>query len=890
MASTLEAPGIQTTVSSMPSDIMLVTSSSTPSLVLPGLSRPFPVSRAQEAPPTGTSSMEPPQQEILQRPRMGMPQQWDRSAGLCRQYMGRYETEHPYVVLGEEPPAWMYGQPHSVREQHEYINDSWDQANESFGDMSAVSIGDSALPTPAQLRPAHAWSPETPPDDDEPPPYDGRVSSTMVPRTSVASGHAVPTVYSSEDRGSQLPCTKAPRIMVGPGGAEHLPPSFEARIRTAAMPSGIELAPPASEVFEERAVRRQRTSLAGHAAPPYEEGPQLPRPTQTRQPTLPMQRAQPTQPTWPMQPTQSSQSKLPSRPSQGMHCIQHMRNTAQRMHSSQSIEFTQPLQLEFGEDSMQVGADMPERTDLDDSGLPDTKECFVFDGEEVQVQQHHHQQAAAGLIPTPARSRRLGFQQRARSAPAPPAVVTSGDSRHLADAAVQTSRASLEGNNASREPGFEGCSAKFFTFGSGPSRLPEQPLRMPLPADPAVRKAGQCPSGAGAAEAQGAVASGEAATAAHDTASGNSEELEIECDWGAQWRAAREAERRALDEASEEAPQQQKKQGRPRLISIIRRSGAPYSDDLGPESIAGRDPSAASDNMATDGAAPPAGSADAPRSARTSTSESGVMFDLGDLVYPTFASRPGSEAPMARQRPTTWRGRAALAQAVSEGISSEFEALAESWGLDHWRGAAKGPSAERAQPADPRMTAVAVWLSKVARQAERACVLSALQPLSGASTATDEEELGAYDEDTRLEARCAQLEAEKATANERLAELQDLEADLAEQQRRLGALDGSGGAADTCRDLQELTARISQEAASAEDDAAASRAAQEVAEDLRQCHQRLALMDMYLNRTLTGLDGTRRELAERERAAAEQGFSHLPGGGPNGLRALASLR
>lgn len=49
-------------------------------------------------------------------------------------------------------------------------------------------------------------------------------------------------------------------------------------------------------------------------------------------------------------------------------------------------------------------------------------------------------------------------------------------------------------------------------------------------------------------------------------------------------------------------------------------------------------------------------------------------------------------------------------------------------------------------------------------------------------------------------------------------------------------------------------------------------------------------MEMYMQRTLRQLDGTKEKILEYERGVAAQGFAHLPGGAPDGIRALGLVR
>lgn len=504
-------------------------------------------------------------------------------------------------------------------------------------------MGESTLPTPAQLRPAHDWSPATPAELDEPPAYGERPLCTLVPRAHAAA----PSPFDEE----------------GPGAG--------AASGSSAPCSG--------------AYAGNREEYAPTLVDTTQEDGNVPLPTQ-------------------------------------------------------------------------LDDEMPRFTDADEADIPDSKDTFVFGGEEVK---------RPGRIPTPARSRRPGCWEAASSGGAPvtrrpekggsaAAASVPAVGRQQVDAAVQVNRTSLDG-----------CPSV-------------QPSRRPSPNPEGVRPEAEGGAGVHCSDVGDAAAGGSGSSAA----------------------------------------------GTPR-------------------------------GLLPDG-----------------TGEAGNSLDIGDLLYP--APDRGLRRPAPREAEpeclASWEGRTAMARALTEAVSAEFEELDEAWELG-------GEEDEQLRPTE---RAVASFLRKVARRAERACVLQVLRPSSALSAAQEED----APEEAELEARRAALEASVAAADSRLARLADLAQDLAEQRRRGGGTLGT----EACEDLREVTAHLSREVNDCEEGSAAAQGALEASAELQQCAQRLALLELYLQRTLVSLEERRQDLAERERAVASQAFAHLPGGGPDGLRALASLR
>jgi len=258
---------------------------------------------------------------------------------------------------------------------------------------------------------------------------------------------------------------------------------------------------------------------------------------------------------------------------------------------------------------------------------------------------------------------------------------------------------------------------------------------------------------------------------------------------------------------------------------------------------------------------------------------------LAELAYPQLVLSPAEAAmpstalaEVESAAPDTWRGRAALVRGLAESIADELEEVALAWGV----GSELAVDESVAQSTE---LAVLTWLRKVTRGAERRCVMKTLQPPKNSQDADVAAGTG-EEEEADLQLRCVRLEAEIAAEDVRFERLRGLGEEIDPPEGQRGFL----AASDACRDLQAMASQLAAEICSRDGgDAAMTRGAIEAANNLQQSSQRLALMEMYMQRTLGQLDGAKEQLLERERRAAAQGFAHLPGDAPAGLRALGAV-
>jgi len=274
-----------------------------------------------------------------------------------------------------------------------------------------------------------------------------------------------------------------------------------------------------------------------------------------------------------------------------------------------------------------------------------------------------------------------------------------------------------------------------------------------------------------------------------------------------------------------------------RLVSIIRRNGAPSALDEDEEDTA---------------AAPP------PDSSRT-WSDRGVR-PVSEVQYPEAS--PELAGPAKGGRPATWQGRAAMAQALSQAITDEMAELERAWQLEEPD--AKGRTEH----------VVAVSLRKIAKKAEKAGVTQALLPSASPDMSLTGVKQSA-ERDDGLQARCARLEAELAEADARLASLSSA-----------GDREAAGEPQSSREALGKVVASLSAQAGAEGGDDEATGTVDEQATPFEAWLQRLAGVDAALRRQHAQLEDSRQELEERERAAAAHAFSHLPAGALDGIGAL----
>jgi len=239
----------------------------------------------------------------------------------------------------------------------------------------------------------------------------------------------------------------------------------------------------------------------------------------------------------------------------------------------------------------------------------------------------------------------------------------------------------------------------------------------------------------------------------------------------------------------------------------------------------------------------------------------GSSFGLKDLEYPVIGREQPPEAPAMLR--TGAGKRAVLAEALSAAVAREFQSLDEAWDL--------GAPGERRLEED-----VAKFLKHIAGRAERHCVLKTLRqpPMAPAAAASAMEAVMQADEEAALQARHAQLLAQLDASEDRLARLNDLEANVAE-----------AVAGEPHEGLKDLFDQLSRE----EGDSSFSQSAGSQSESLDQCQQRLGLVDVWFNRTWAKLEEARQELTEKQRSVASNAFAHMGGELPNPQVALARM-
>lgn len=230
---------------------------------------------------------------------------------------------------------------------------------------------------------------------------------------------------------------------------------------------------------------------------------------------------------------------------------------------------------------------------------------------------------------------------------------------------------------------------------------------------------------------------------------------------------------------------------------------------------------------------------------------SGPMKPVSEVQYPQadVAVLGSTES----QGPTTWQGRAAMAQGLSQAIAEEMAELEHAWRLDE----AEGKNSTE--------HVVAATLRKIAKKAEKAGVTQALLPSKSA------------EEDASTQARCKRLQAEIAQADARLTSLGYL-GDRADDTTE-----------KSCREaLCKVVASLSAEAEMEGEDEVTGVVEQPVSFEMWL--QRLAAVDAALRRQQAQLEDSRQELEERERTAIAKSFAHLPGGALDGVSALMAVQ
>lgn len=260
---------------------------------------------------------------------------------------------------------------------------------------------------------------------------------------------------------------------------------------------------------------------------------------------------------------------------------------------------------------------------------------------------------------------------------------------------------------------------------------------------------------------------------------------------------------------------------RPRLVSIIRRNGVP--DDEG--------------------------------EVETAPGSGGQKVVALPVEYPRL-QRESAEATW--QPPEGLGGRAAMAVVLSEAVSEELAALRQAWGVG-----CSAASADGARGKKPVEDAYYDCLKNIAKKAEHKCVMQALQTVEQPDATLPGSAPPGSGEAAALEERRAKLEAELAKADERLAALRDLDADVSRTSD--GGADGCG-AEELMRELGEIGVGPARDLES--DAAFKGRAEQGLA--------KLGLIDLWLNGTLSKLGEIRDDLDRRERAASKRAFSHMP--------------
>lgn len=222
--------------------------------------------------------------------------------------------------------------------------------------------------------------------------------------------------------------------------------------------------------------------------------------------------------------------------------------------------------------------------------------------------------------------------------------------------------------------------------------------------------------------------------------------------------------------------------------------------------------------------------------------------------------------------PPSWRlpeglgRRAAMGVALSEATAEELEALRLAWQVrpPGARGGAEG--ADQQKPTQKE--AYFDCLATIAKRAERACVMQALRPppeeadapLPGSAPTTSESEAA-------LLARKARLQKELDEARQLEQAMQKLDEEISEAQE-------AGRLPDFCGvGLEDLIARLSAQRPSVAPGFETNEAFRGRAE---HALRRLALVELWLGGTQLKLEEVKRQLDEREQAAAERAFAHIP--------------
>lgn len=272
---------------------------------------------------------------------------------------------------------------------------------------------------------------------------------------------------------------------------------------------------------------------------------------------------------------------------------------------------------------------------------------------------------------------------------------------------------------------------------------------------------------------------------------------------------------------------------RPRLVSIIKREGVPDNFHGALDDAPGPGP--------------------------------GVQkVALEKVEYPELQRRPAAEPSW--RLPEGLGRRAAMGVALSEAIAEELEALRLAWGarLPGARGGQEG--ADQQKPTQKE--AYFDCLVTIAKRAERACVMLALRPspedadapLPGSAPTTSESEAA-------LLARRARLQKELAETHELEQAMRKLDEEITEAQeaRQLPAFCGGG--------LEDLIARLS---AQSHGVAPGFETSEEFKGRAEHALRRLALVELWLGGTQLRLEEVKHRLDERERAASERAFAHVP--------------
>lgn len=202
-----------------------------------------------------------------------------------------------------------------------------------------------------------------------------------------------------------------------------------------------------------------------------------------------------------------------------------------------------------------------------------------------------------------------------------------------------------------------------------------------------------------------------------------------------------------------------------------------------------------------------------------------------------------------------WQARMAMANGITKAIHQEFVDLRHFWSLGT-------PGGEHRTE-----EVVAKSLKRLAACAEEACIVQALRP-SAAVDLTWSTTLDGNEQMEDLEKRYKKLEDELAVVDKQLVSMKEMETEFSQAR----------GVTDLHDNFDNLVARLSIDGCNTASPytSMATPLMQEVAGQLDQCLERLALIDLAFSHASAGLNEEEKQLVEREHAALAGAWAHFP--------------